>query len=95
MTLKEKLQAWFKIDEDRLSEDAANETLFASFPGESREQLAQAKEEIFLDQVVENLISMPNLKFHAQMDFYPFPNSEELQKAKLRLDPLGKLKKKH
>ena len=97
MELQSRLKAWFEEDEDRLSEDRKNEALLAAFPQEAPEALLRIKEEIFLALVMENLSSMPQLGFHAQKDLYPFPNSEELQKARAILHPDQEFeeKKKH
>lgn len=95
MSLKAKLKTWFEGDDDRMTEDRDHQLLLSAFPEESPDRLKALKEEIFLDLVIDNLKTMPNLKFHAQKDFFPFPTSEQLQKAMALLEPQRELKKKH
>ena len=94
MSLKETLKEWFQEDEDRLT-DLSIEEIATNFSNESQAEIEQSMQEIRIEMVVENLQEMEGVSFHAMKNIYPYPTSEELHQAKIKLDPTHTPKERH
>ncbi len=95
MNLKEQVRAWLDQESERISEDKNNQELHAAFTDENPTELDAHKEELLIQLVVDNLKSMPHLKFHAQKNLFPYPDSKQLQKAKEIVFPQESAKLTH
>lgn len=96
MSLKEKFQAYCAEDEDRLTELSLEE-IAKDLGSTDQDSLAQIRSQIKVELTAENLAENSSLGFHALKNIYPYPSSEEVNRAKQLLDPsfIPQVKKKH
>lgn len=94
--VREKMQAWFDQDEDRLS-DAEIEEIAQAVEETDLELVRQIRQEMVVELVAKNIQEMPDLSFHDIKNLYPYPSSDEVNLAKVKLDPsfVPKARKKH